>query len=60
MAVRGWKKVGKRYRGTMYGLPDRGWNTNGTQNTTPCVHIFEITFTPAPDASLGKPSAPNF
>jgi hypothetical protein len=59
MAVRHWKKVGQRYRGTVYGLPDRGWNTNGTQNTIPRVHIFEITFNPTPDASLARPSAPN-
>ncbi|KAK4448727.1 esterase-like activity of phytase-domain-containing protein [Podospora aff. communis PSN243] len=59
MAVKGWKKVGKRYRGTMFGLPDRGFNTQGTQNTIPRVHIFDITFTPAPDASLARPSGPN-
>ena len=59
MAIKKWKKAGKKYEGTMYGLPDRGWNTNGTQNTIPRVHIFDITFTPAPDATLSKPSGPN-
>ncbi|KAK4223748.1 esterase-like activity of phytase-domain-containing protein [Podospora fimiseda] len=34
------------YTGTLYGLPDRGWNTQGTQNTIPRVHLFDITFTP--------------
>jgi len=59
MVIRDWKQTGKRYKGTMYGLPDRGWNTNGTQNTIPRVHIFEITFTPSPDASVAKPAGPN-
>jgi len=59
MAIKDWKKAGKGYKATMYGLPDRGWNTNGTQNTTPRVHIFEITFTPAPDATVAKPAGPN-
>ncbi|KAK0649984.1 esterase-like activity of phytase-domain-containing protein [Cercophora newfieldiana] len=59
MVVSGWKKVGKRYRGTMYGLPDRGFNTMGTTGTIPRIHIFDISFTPVPDASLAKPSGPN-
>ena len=59
MVIKDWKKAGKKYKGTMYGLPDRGWNTNGTQNTIPRVHIFDITFTPAPEASAAKPSGPN-
>lgn len=57
--IKDWKRDGKRYRGVLYGLPDRGWNTNGTQNTIPRVHIFDITFTPAPDATAAKPSGPN-
>ncbi|KAK0627871.1 esterase-like activity of phytase-domain-containing protein [Immersiella caudata] len=59
MAVKGWKKTGTRYKGTLYGLPDRGFNTNGTINFIGRVHIFDITFTPAPDASLADPSGPN-
>ncbi|KAK0631171.1 esterase-like activity of phytase-domain-containing protein [Bombardia bombarda] len=59
IAVAKWKKVGDTYRGTLYGLPDRGWNTNGTQNTIPRVHIFDITFTPVKRATVANPSAPN-
>lgn len=61
IAVKNWRRSGKNlYKATLYGLPDRGWNTNGTQNTIPRVHIFEITFSPAPaDASVQKPSSPN-
>ncbi|KAK4646981.1 uncharacterized protein QC761_0024580 [Podospora bellae-mahoneyi] len=39
-AITNWKKAICRwqnkqtyYTGTLYGLPDRGWNTQGTQNT---------------------------
>ena len=59
MTVKNWKRSGKGYTATLYGLPDRGWNTNGTQNTIPRVHIFDITFTPAPDATVAKPAGPN-
>lgn len=59
MAIKDWKKTGKRYKGTMYGLPDRGWNTNGTQNSIPRIHIFDISFEPVPDVTAAKPSGPN-
>ncbi|KAL2129231.1 hypothetical protein VTI74DRAFT_8060 [Chaetomium olivicolor] len=59
MAIKDWKRVGKQYKAVLYGLPDRGWNTNGTQNTVPRVHVFDITFTPAPDATAADPSGPN-
>lgn len=59
MAIKDWRKKGKGYNAKLYALPDRGWNTNGTQNTIPRIHIFEIAFTPAPDATAGKPSGPN-
>ncbi|KAM7197539.1 Esterase-like activity of phytase domain containing protein [Rhypophila sp. PSN 637] len=59
ISIKKWKRKDDKYKGTLYGLPDRGWNTNGTQNTIPRVHIFDITFTPAPDASVAKPSGPN-
>lgn len=58
-SIKDWKKTGSSYKGTFYGLPDRGWNTNGTENTVPRVHIFDITFTPALDATATKPSGPN-
>ncbi|KAK4128068.1 hypothetical protein N657DRAFT_685678 [Parathielavia appendiculata] len=59
MRIKDWKKAGNRYKGTLYGLPDRGWNTNGTQATIPRIHIFEISFTPSPDATVAAPSGPN-
>ncbi|KAK5659810.1 hypothetical protein OQA88_1022 [Cercophora sp. LCS_1] len=59
MAVKDWKKAGKQYKGTLFGLPDRGFNTNGTINFIGRVHVFDITFTPAPEATVAKPSAPN-
>lgn len=59
MAITKWKRVGPRYEAIMYGLPDRGWNTNGTQNTIPRVHILGVTFTPSPNATLTNPAPPN-
>lgn len=53
------KKTGV-YSGIIWALPDRGWNTEGTLNFQPRVHKFAMTFTPAPDATVAKPSAPNF
>ncbi|KAL2161873.1 hypothetical protein VTH06DRAFT_7657 [Thermothelomyces fergusii] len=58
MAIKNWRRTGNRYRGTMYGLPDRGWNTNGTQNTVPRVHVFELSFTET-EATVSQPSGPN-
>ncbi|VBB82137.1 Putative protein of unknown function [Podospora comata] len=65
-AITNWKKRsagGKNkqtyYTGTLYGLPDRGWNTQGTQNTIPRVHTFDVTFTPAAAASQSPPLPPN-
>ncbi|KAK3991549.1 esterase-like activity of phytase-domain-containing protein [Cladorrhinum sp. PSN332] len=60
-ALTGWKKKTNpktkqtTYTGTLYGLPDRGWNTQGTQNTIPRVHLFDITFTPESSTS-GSPN----
>ncbi|KAL2194386.1 esterase-like activity of phytase-domain-containing protein [Corynascus similis CBS 632.67] len=58
MAIKEWRRVGNRYEGTMYGLPDRGWNTNGTQNTIPRVHVFNLSFTDTA-ATVSHPSSPN-
>jgi hypothetical protein len=46
------------YEGIVWGLPDRGWNTEGTQNTQSRIHKFSVTFTPV-DATVAKPSSPN-
>ncbi|KAK6196757.1 hypothetical protein LQW54_011213 [Pestalotiopsis sp. IQ-011] len=47
------------YTGTLWSLPDRGWNTEGTLNFQPRVHKFTISLTPAPNATAASPAAPN-
>jgi hypothetical protein len=59
IAISSWTKTGDKYQGTLFGLPDRGWNTHGTINFQPRVHQFAVTFTPAVDATVANPSAPN-
>ena len=55
-----WKKSnGSSYTGTLWTLPDRGWNTNGTLNYQPRVHRIRIEFTPMPNANASNPAAPN-
>lgn len=54
-----WKKAGGSYTATLWALPDRGWNTQGTLNYQNRIHKFFITFTPAPSASASNPSPPN-
>lgn len=54
-----WRKYGKSYKGILWTLPDRGWNTEGTLNYQPRVHKFEITFTPNDKASVAHPASPN-
>lgn len=55
------KKSGKdeAYEGVVYGLPDRGWNTQGTQNTQSRIHKFSFSFEIVP-ATVAKPAKPNF
>ena len=59
--LKSWKLDSKTgvYTGILWGLPDRGWNTEGTLNFQPRVHKFAITFTPNYTATASKPSAPN-
>ncbi|KAF2006922.1 hypothetical protein P154DRAFT_615026 [Amniculicola lignicola CBS 123094] len=60
---RSWKKKGGKteaYEGIIYGLPDRGWNTQGTQNTQSRIHKFSFTFRVVKDATVANPSKPNF
>lgn len=57
-----WKsKKGKKeaYTGVVYGLPDRGWNTEGTQNTQSRIHKFGFEFEVV-EATVEKPAGPNF
>ncbi|EDU51179.1 Phytase-like domain containing protein [Pyrenophora tritici-repentis] len=53
-----WKLAGDSYTGVVYGLPDRGWNTQGTQNTQSRIHKFYVNFTPV-EAKIEKPASPN-
>jgi hypothetical protein len=53
-----WKYNKGSYQGVVYGLPDRGWNTQGTQNTQSRIHVFSATFTPV-EATVASPAAPN-
>jgi hypothetical protein len=57
-----WKKKRgdkEAYEGIVYGLPDRGWNTQGTQNTQSRIHKFSITLDIV-KATVEKPAKPNF
>ncbi|MCJ1244779.1 hypothetical protein MMC30_001979 [Trapelia coarctata] len=55
-----WRRKGSgSYTGILWGLPDRGWNTEGTLNSWPRVHKFAISLTLAPNATVENPSGPN-
>ncbi|KAH3968204.1 hypothetical protein HBH64_072400 [Parastagonospora nodorum] len=55
-----YKKKTNTYEGTIYGLPDRGWNTQGTQNTQSRIHKFGFAFQIVKNATVDNPAAPNF
>ena len=60
---RSWKKKGGKqeaYEGVIYGLPDRGWNTQGTQNTQSRIHKFSFSFEIVSGATVENPAKPNF
>ncbi|KFZ11276.1 hypothetical protein V502_07638 [Pseudogymnoascus sp. VKM F-4520 (FW-2644)] len=56
LVIEDWKSRdhGKTYKATLWGLPDRGWNTQGTTAYQPRLHEFEITFSPASQYPSGK------
>ena len=55
-----WKKASNgSYTGTLYTLPDRGWNTEGTLNYQNRIHKFDIILTLANNATVERPSPPN-
>ncbi|OIW34207.1 outer membrane autotransporter [Coniochaeta ligniaria NRRL 30616] len=61
LTIRDWsynKKSGV-FGGTLYGLPDRGWNTNGTNNFVSRVHKFDISLTVTSGGSAEQPLRPN-
>jgi hypothetical protein len=55
-----YKKNKGAYEGIIYGLPDRGWNTQGTQNTQSRIHKFSFTFEIMKNATVANPASPNF
>lgn len=57
-----WKRKkgeAEAYQGIIYGLPDRGWNTEGTQNTQSRIHKFSFEFEIV-KATVETPAKPNF
>jgi hypothetical protein len=54
-----WVRIGNTFKGLLYALPDRGWNTEGTLNFQNRIQKFLVTFTPDEDATVAKPSQPN-
>jgi hypothetical protein len=55
-----YKKNKGVYEGIIYGLPDRGWNTQGTQNTQSRIHKFSFQFEVVRNASVERPAGQNF
>lgn len=57
-----WKRktgTAEGYDAILYGLPDRGWNTQGTQNSQSRIHKFAVSLDIV-NATLAAPAAPNF
>jgi hypothetical protein len=64
-----WKKKGPKhkshdskgdtYTGILYAIPDRGWNTQGTQNTQSRIQKLAITLEVVDSATVEKPASPN-
>ena len=46
-----WTRNGAHYRGTLYLLPDRGYNVTGTSDYRSRLNKISIYFTPTPDPS---------
>lgn len=44
--LRTWRRSGDSYTGTLYGLPDRGFNIAGTTNYQPRINVIGLNFTP--------------
>ncbi|CAN8103536.1 unnamed protein product [Discula destructiva] len=50
---------GTTYTGLLWGMPDRGWNTQGTLDYVNRVHKFNLTLTLQPNATVNNPASPN-
>lgn len=60
ITIESWeKKDPNKYEGKLFGLPDRGWNTQGTVNFQPRIHEFKVIMTLSPNATAEDPSPPN-
>jgi hypothetical protein len=59
ISITEWSKKNGVFSGTLWGLPDRGWNTNGTNAFVSRVHKFSITLTPVTGGSADQPLGPN-
>jgi hypothetical protein len=59
IAITEWSKKDGVFSGTLYGLPDRGWNTNGTNGFVSRVHKFKISLTPEAGGTAEEPLGPN-
>jgi uncharacterized protein YhjY with autotransporter beta-barrel domain len=44
--AKNWRKVGSSYSGTMYALPDRGYNVTGTTDYSTRFNTVSLSFTP--------------
>ncbi|KAI5812504.1 outer membrane autotransporter [Pyronema omphalodes] len=56
ISITEWKPTaGGAFEATMFVLPDRGWNTEGTTAYQPRVHKLALTFTPT-DAAVSAPN----
>jgi hypothetical protein len=53
-----WNYNNGEYQGIVWSLPDRGWNTEGTQNTQSRIHKFRVTLTPV-EATVTEQASPN-
>lgn len=54
-----WIRIGNTYKGFLYAIPDRGWNTEGTLNYQNRIQKFAISFTPNQAATVEKPGSSN-
>jgi hypothetical protein len=59
ITISDWARKDGVYSGTLYGLPDRGWNTNGTNAFASRVHKFAITLNATTGGTAENPSGPN-
>jgi len=59
ITIKDWTKKNGVYSGTLYGIPDRGWNTNGTNGFVSRVHKFGVTLTEVTGGSAEKPLGQN-